>query len=175
MNSDAGAGDGFSYNIRQATRDDCAEIDRIWRVGQETLGVPLDTYSSSVFDNRVEKQDRVFQVWVAEDDAGTILGWQSLSPIMSHPVLRHVMAESSTYICPDRRASGVGRALLSHALRHSQDTPLKYVVAFLFADNIGALRITDSLGFKRVGDFPNAYKIKDNHKWMFIAYEVPPK
>lgn len=175
MNSDAGAGNTFPYNIRRATKDDCAEINRIWCAGQEDLGVPSNHDCSGIFAQRVEQQDSVFQVWVAEDDAGNLLGWQSLSPLMSHPVLRHVMAESSTYISPDRRVRGIGRALLSHALRHARDTPLKYVVAFLFADNAGALRITDNLGFKRVGDLPNDYKIKDNHEWMFLAYEVPPK
>jgi L-amino acid N-acyltransferase YncA len=164
------------YHIRQANLNDCAEIERIWRAGQNCLRIPLsDTYWADIFRRRVETQDDVFQVWVAEDDAGDLLGWQSLSPTMNHPVLRNLIAESSTYICPNQQAKGVGRGLLSYALRHAQNTPLKYVVAFIFTDNVGALRIIDSLGFKRVGDLPNTYNIKDNHEWMFIAYEVPPK
>ena len=164
-----------TYYIRQATLEDCAEVTRIWLAGQQSQGITGKGDCSEMFRHKIEKQDDVFQVWVAEDEHECILGWQSLSPIINNPFLKHLMAESSTYICPNHRVKGVGRQLLVNALRHAEETPLKYVVAFVVAHNVGILRIIDGVGFKRIGLLPTDYKSPDSPEWMFIAYEVPKK
>ncbi len=63
-----------AYFIRQATPQDCGDVTRIWLAGQQSQGITGKSDCSEIFHHKIEKQDDVFQLWVAEDGHENVLG-----------------------------------------------------------------------------------------------------
>ena len=91
------------FRIRQANLNDLQEVARIWHEGQTAAtGVdtpPLTEEQLEYFRKRINDQNQTFQLWVVDSGEPALLGWQALSPMGNHPILRHYEAESSTYVC----------------------------------------------------------------------------
>lgn len=164
----------MQVSIRLAKPSDASALARIWVDGQRAMPVHIeDRDYTPMFAEKIAHQTPCFPVWVATTADGTVAGWQALSPSISHPYLQQFFAESSTYIDPATRAKGVGRALLSHAIEYAERTTLRYVTAYIKTDNAGALRLTDALGFQRIGDLPWPGEDGKLPHLMFLVYAVP--
>jgi L-amino acid N-acyltransferase YncA len=168
---------GESFEIRKAELGDLQEIIRIWANGsQDALGKPIGDGNinyEDFFRQKVQSQDGIFQIWVAVDSDKSILGWQSLSPMTNNPAVRNYIAESSTYVCPKRRKEGVGKALVEYGLKHSKNTDLRYVMAFVRKGNEGVLKIADETGCQPIGTIPASPKSEVNDELIFITHVVP--
>ena len=164
-----------SFSIRKATSDDVVEITRIWKDGATlSLGTSIKEQDyEKFFESKVNAQNNTFQVWVAVNVEGEILGWQGLLPIRNNPAILFLFAESSTYISPQNKAKGLGKALVEYALDHAKKTDLQYISAFVAESNTYSLRIADALGWHRIGLVPASPKSDSSVNLIFIVYCVP--
>src|SRR5579862_10016502 len=94
--------------IRPASIDDLHEIAIIWMDGQVAQGYEPPALSQvlDIFRPRLESQNNVYGIWVAEIES-VIIGWQSLHVTRANPLWK--WAESSTYISTTCRGRGIGR------------------------------------------------------------------
>ena len=82
--------------------------------------------------------------WVAVED-GEVTGLVSVRPLVGWS--SHV-GELRLVVAPDRRGRGLGRALARHALRCGLETGLSKIVVEVVAEQEGAVRMFDDLGFR---------------------------
>ena len=87
-----------------------------------------------------------FGFWVAEE-AGQVLGFQSLLPCTSNPLKRHLLAESSTYVAAGEQDRGVGEPLLRRALAEAQTNGLQFVLGYVLAANERVVNMVERCGF----------------------------
>jgi GNAT superfamily N-acetyltransferase len=140
---------GPPIHIRPATEADADGMSRIlrdiiaWNGHERPAGpdVVLATYIRHPCGLRCS---------VALDDAGALLGFQSL--------LRAAAGNSygtpegwgiiGTHVSPAAHGRGIGRTLFASSLAAASLAGLTRIEALIGADNTGALRFYDSLGFR---------------------------
>ena len=163
-----------SFNVRQATIDDLDQVLDIWTRGIESsLGTPPPVTKDykTYFAERLLDQTDVFSFTCAENAAGEVVGWISLSPFRSNPAVKGVMAEMSAYVDPAHVSSGVTGFAVKSVLENADVSPLQYIVAFTLVSNVGVLKLCDRFGFKLVGTYPVSSKAPDATP---LAYLVRP-
>ena len=111
-------------------------------------------FSAAVVEGRLApKQDRgPFGAFQNEELVGLVaLGRENLKKL-SHKALIWGM-----YVSPSARGQGVGRALLSAALSLARSVPeIQQVNLCVNANNVNAIRLYESVGFKAFGREPGA-------------------
>ncbi|MGL4238416.1 GNAT family N-acetyltransferase [Tabrizicola sp.] len=85
---------------------------------------------------------------VIAEDAGTIIGWQSVGQWKGDP---HI----GTFVQPDLQAKGVGAALFALTLTTLRRTKISYIVAWIRADNVPGLAYYSRIGFRDIGGDPS--------------------
>jgi L-amino acid N-acyltransferase YncA len=93
-----------------------------------------------------------FGFWVACAEAGAVVGWQSLLSIDNNPVARTDLAESSTYVARRLAGTGIGEALIRHAMQSASETSLHYVFGFISTKNCKAVSLVEKCGWMRAAD-----------------------
>jgi L-amino acid N-acyltransferase YncA len=87
---------------------------------------------------------------VAEDDAGTVLGYATYGAFRSYDGFRHTV-ENSIYVDGRRRAGGVGTALLTALVDHARDAGKHVMVAAIESGNTASVRLHAKVGFEECG------------------------
>ncbi|HEV3264098.1 MAG TPA: GNAT family N-acetyltransferase [Acidimicrobiales bacterium] len=87
---------------------------------------------------------------VAEDDAGVITGFGSISIYRDRPAYA-TSVENSVYVGSDQRGSGVGRALLDELIRLATRHGFHTMVARIGDDNAASIALHQACGFELVG------------------------
>jgi L-amino acid N-acyltransferase YncA len=170
-----------SITIRDATIEDLPHIYFAWQKGvQEALTIHLDPVLQEQesryrarFRSHFDEIDNTFRIWVAEHE-GRIIGWQYLLPFHNNPVIRHLSGEVGTYVSPDHRRLGVGTALLKHAIEHSRNTALQYIVGYIAEENDAVTSVASRVGFKKFGEFPAPLKAP-KHSALYIYIHIVPE
>lgn len=155
--------------------NDFEEMFEIWVQGtQEAFSNEgLDVaekrdFHRTFFANALERQDRNFKIWGYVQD-GELLGWQSLLPCQSAPAVWTKFAESSTYVKPGKRGSGIGAKLLVHAIREARHhSEIAYIMGFVSDDNTHVEKLIAEVGFVKVGVLPKSPKdtvIGERNQW----------
>jgi L-amino acid N-acyltransferase YncA len=79
-----------------------------------------------------------------------VVGWAALTPVSGRCVYAGV-AEISVYVNEHYRGQGIGKILLQHLISESESHNIWTLQAGIFPENIGSLKIHESLGFRKVG------------------------
>ena len=88
--------------------------------------------------------------YVAELD-GAVAGYACASPFRPRTGYRYT-AEDSVYITPSAKGRGLARALLTRVIADCEALQLRQLIAVIGgSDNMGSIRLHESLGFKRQG------------------------
>src|SRR5665213_3159915 len=87
---------------------------------------------------------------VAEDDAGVITGFGSISIYRDRPAYA-TSVENSVYVGADHRGSGIGRALLIELIRLATQHGFHTMVARIGDDNAASIALHQACGFELVG------------------------
>ena len=124
------------FRIRQSTPADSLRVLEIWR-----SAVGATHHFLSIEDRReIEKEVAAFlpeaSLWLAVDESGTAIGFMLLDG-------NHMDA---LFIDPAHRGSGIGRALVEHALESHPD-----LTTDVNEQNVQALGFYEHLGFQRIG------------------------
>lgn len=83
-------------------------------------------------------------------DADRILGWITLSRYSTRIAYAGV-AEESVYVHPAAQGRGIGRALLDTAIASSERAGFWTLLAGIFPENSGSIRLHESAGFRLIG------------------------
>jgi len=159
------------FSIQLAEDSDFENIFKIWTEGLSQSFEPnlidedrLRTKFEKIFKNR----DGIFNYWVAKNDVGEILGWQSLNKCTVNPVKEDHFAESSTYVKREYRKFGIGESLLKYMINTALESRLRYITAYINAENKSIRKITQSLGFIEIGALPLNSKQSGRIDKLFI-------
>ena len=87
---------------------------------------------------------------VARDETGGILGWTAVSPVSDRCVYGGVV-ESSIYVAPEARGTGLGTALLRALIESTEASGIWTIQTGIFPENRASLRLHEACGFRVVG------------------------
>lgn len=134
--------------IRALTAADWVSVESIYREGIATGNATFeaDPPTWSAFDSGKLTLGRL----VAQDTAGSVIGWVAASPVSSREVYRGVV-EHSVYVGNQARGHGVGAALLDSFLDAADSAGVWTVQSSIFPENPASLALHDRAGFRRVG------------------------
>jgi phosphinothricin acetyltransferase len=138
--------------IRDAAATDAADIARIYNQGIEDRVATLETTLRSP-EERTEwmaAKGPHHPVLIAQDDAGTVLGWASLNPFNPRPAYDHVV-DLSLYVAREHRGRGIGDALLGALEQRAQSLGYHKMVLAAFPTNVPGMRLYERHGFQTVG------------------------
>ncbi|GAA1005310.1 GCN5 family acetyltransferase [Streptomyces sp. F-3] len=142
--------------IREATADDWPHIWPFWH----RIVAAAETYSwdpdTSEEEARELWMNPVKQVYVAEDDTGTVVGSAYLTPNYGGPAAR--IANAGFMVDPDRSGQGIGRALAEHVLAAAKAAGYRGMVFNAVVETNPAVKLWTSLGFRIVGTVPEAFE-----------------
>jgi L-amino acid N-acyltransferase YncA len=88
--------------------------------------------------------------FIAQNRLGEIVGWAALTPVSGRCVYAGV-AEVSVYVTPQYKGQGVGKMLMQQLIEASETVGLWTLQAGIFKENIGSVRLHESVGFRLIG------------------------
>ena len=144
-------------NIRRAEPRD---RDAIWRIFHAVVSRG-DTYA---LDPAMSRGDALAcwlradtHTFVAEDDAGEIIGTYILRPNQQGPG-EHV-ANAAFTVAPNTQGRGAGRAMAEHCLTTARALGFRAMqFNFVVSTNTAAIKLWQQLGFKIIGTVPEAFR-----------------
>lgn len=84
-------------------------------------------------------------------DGGQVIGWVALSPYAKRRTAYAGVADESVYVHPDAQGRGVGRALLDTVIDSSERAGYWTLLAGIFPENTGSIRLHEGAGFRLIG------------------------
>jgi L-amino acid N-acyltransferase YncA len=138
----------MAFKIRLMQSQDWQSVARIYEEGIATGHATFQKESPSweEWDASHLKKCR----FIAQNREGVIIGWAALTPVSGRCVYAGV-AEVSVYISPPYHGQGVGKILMRHLIETSETEGLWTLQAGIFKENIGSVRLHESVGFRQIG------------------------
>jgi phosphinothricin acetyltransferase len=155
--------------IRVATVADAADIRRIYGSFVDNTAITFDDETPAVEEFEVKIAERLeFYPWlIAETDERQVAGYAYGARFHARPAYRW-SAEVSVYIAREFHRRGVGRSLYQKLLPLLGRQNLRMVHAGITLPNAASVGLHESLGFQRVGFYPNVgYKLG---KWQDVGW-----
>jgi L-amino acid N-acyltransferase YncA len=156
--------------IRPATKADVPAILDIYNDAVLTTTATYD-YEPRTLLHRMEwfeAHEKInFPIFVAETDAGRIVGWSALNRYHDRAGYRFT-SENSIYIAADSRGQGIGKLLLAPLVESAKQLGLRAIIAVIDAENEASVKLHARFGFIEVGRFPKVgFKFG---RWLDVAY-----
>ena len=138
--------------IRRAVVDDAEAIRAIYNaeVTGSTVTFDLVPRTSQEQVDWLVKRSGAYAVLVAVDDDGALLGFASLSPFRERPAYSTTV-EDSVYVDRERRAGGVGRALLEALVETAVAHGFHAMIARIVGGHDASIALHERVGFEIVG------------------------
>jgi ribosomal protein S18 acetylase RimI-like enzyme len=142
---------GAPLRIRPATEADAPAMSRVLRDIVAWNGRERPTAPDFVLDTYI-RHPCGLRCSVALDAGGVVLGFQSLlRAAAGNPYgTPEGWGIIGTHVSPAAHGRGIGRALFASSLEAASLAGLTRIEALIGADNAGALRFYDSLGFRHL-------------------------
>ncbi|WP_113369833.1 GNAT family N-acetyltransferase [Rhizobium sp. SYY.PMSO] len=143
----------MSVSLRSATADDLPHITAIYRdsVLNGTASYEITPPDHEEMAGRFQAiRDRGYPYLVAEDEAGTFLGYAYASSFRTRPAYRW-MVEDSIYLAPEARGRGVGRLLLDALVENCQTLGFRQMIAVIGGAHPASVAVHRAAGFAEVG------------------------
>jgi len=159
--------DGVALRIAEPT--DASAIESIYRPYVETTAVTFETEppESAAIADDIETRLGTYPYFVAESEGGNVLGYAYAGALRKRDAYRWT-AELSVYLNEDRRRQGIGSALYAALLSTLDRQGFKSAYGVVTLPNPESVGFHESLGFDRVGRFPEAgYKLD---AWHDVAW-----
>lgn len=138
-----------------------AEIeDLLWIVGVYNSTIASRASTADLepvsVESRVEwftqHQKRNRPLWIAEEH-GVQVGWVSISDFKNREAY-HITAEISIYIHENYRGTGMGKQILSEAIRNCRELGIKKLIGVIFSHNLTSIKLFSDAGFAEWGHLP---------------------
>ena len=138
---------------RNATREDIptlyAILNEVVEIGGTTAFVP--PFSQTDFETYF-MTERMFSMVVAIDEAGDILGWQTLD---AHELLPKDVGDIGSYAKLGHVGQGIGTKMFEHTVRNARECGLAEIHAAIRADNQSGLTYYSKMGLTDCDFEPN--------------------
>ncbi|WP_166133809.1 GNAT family N-acetyltransferase [Nocardioides ochotonae] len=121
--------------IREAT---LADLDAVADLEVDNLGA--DAWSPGLIEQAITDEHASLHVWVAEDEAGAVVG-HAVAAVVDVTELQRISVAAT------HRRTGVATALLAEVLRTAERAGVERVVLEVREDNAGALAFYLAHGF----------------------------
>ena len=116
--------------------------------GNATFQKDIPTWEE--WDSSHLKNCRFVAIEVTPNTEGVVVGWAALTPVSGRCVYAGV-AEVSVYVTPQYSGHGVGKMLMNALIESSETEGLWTLQAGIFPENIGSVRLHESVGFRQIG------------------------
>jgi L-amino acid N-acyltransferase YncA len=138
----------MAFQIRIMQPQDWHSVAQIYKEGIETGNATFqkDIPTWEEWDTSHLKKCR----FVAHDTEGGLVGWAALTPVSGRCVYAGV-AEVSVYVAPPYHGQGVGKILMHSLIETSETEGLWTLQAGILKENIGSVRLHESVGFRQIG------------------------
>ena len=138
--------------IRRAAVEDAEAIRAIYNdeVTRATHTFDLVPRTAEEQVEWLVRRSGAYAVLVATDDDGTVLGFASLSPYRERPAYSTTV-ENSVYVDSDRRAGGVGHALLEELITTATAHGFHSMIARIVGGHDASIALHMKVGFEIVG------------------------
>jgi len=97
----------------------------------------------------------------------SVLGWGALSPTSSRCVYEGV-AEVSIYIAENHRGKGLGKVLLEHLIKLSEENGFWTLQSGIIRENTSSIILHEKCGFRELGIREKIAKM-NNGKWLDVV------
>jgi len=142
--------------IRDAAPDDFLAIIAIYNAAIPGRLATADLYPVSPESRRAwfdSHSSLSHPLIVAVDDAGTVMGWGSLSAFYGRIAYQHT-AEISVYIAPEHARKGLGAALTKELIARGPKLNIRTLLAYIFGHNDPSILLFEKFGFVKWGHLP---------------------
>ncbi len=156
--------------VRPAKQDDLPSILAIYNEAVLNTTATYD-YEPWTLDQRrvwfAEQQTENLPVFVAEEEAGGVVGWSCLRPFRPRIGYRFTV-ENSIYVAADRRGQGIGKLLMPPLITAARERGFHAIIAAIDADSEVSLRLHAAFGFVEVGHLKEVgFKFG---RWLDVLY-----
>ncbi|RTQ52531.1 GNAT family N-acetyltransferase [Hymenobacter gummosus] len=127
-----------AFTIRNAHDDDFDRIFELWLENQAmAIGQAIEQNQIAAF--RAELLHTFSRshshYYVAVSDDNNIIGWQSLTPLFSNPVMDSHISQSSTYVDKAFFRLNIAHALFEHAYRAAKNSGISHIYGWVQPNN----------------------------------------
>lgn len=139
--------------IRAATQADLPDITRIYTdsVLNGVASYELVAPDQAEMGLRMAAiRDKGYPYLIAENEAGTVLGYAYASAFRTRPAYRWLV-EDSIYLAPEARGQGVGRALLEALVSQCESLGFRQMVAVIGGGHPASIAVHQKAGFVSSG------------------------
>lgn len=162
-------------HIRLAVESDLPTIIHIYNASIPSRLATADLEPISVESRRAwfhAHSDR-YPVWVITTTQGyrKVIGWLSLQMFYGRPAY-HKTAEVSIYVDPEYQQQGVGKKLLSYAIKQCPNLNISRLVGFIFAHNLPSRKLFTNFGFEEWGFLPQIAEMDQQEQSLVILGKV---
>jgi ribosomal protein S18 acetylase RimI-like enzyme len=143
-----------SIAIRRAEAADVPRIGPLFDAYRVFYEQPSDVAAASAFlRERIAREESV--VYLAEDDAGTVVGFVQLYPFWSSTTTPpgKLWLLNDLFVAETARRAGVARALMARAEQLARETHAVGLTLSTAVDNLRAQPLYESLGYERDTEF----------------------
>lgn len=127
-----------------------ADWDAVAAIYADGIATGDATFETTVPDPAAWDRDHLADGRLVAVRDGAVVGWAALAPVSGRCVYGGV-GETSVYVAPDARGSGVGRVLLDALVAASEAAGLWTLQAGIFPENGASLALHERCGFRVVG------------------------
>lgn len=148
--------------IRIASLDDLPAIVGIYNEAVDERFATADLHAVTAEQRCAWFHDHdpsTFPIYVF-DEAGSVLGWCSLSAYRAGREALRGTAEISYYVGRGSRGHGIGSALVEHAVREAPRLRKRVLFGILLESNDASIRLMRRCGFERWGRLPDVALIE---------------
>jgi L-amino acid N-acyltransferase YncA len=112
------------------------------------------------------KENGNFPVIGAEYDSGQLIGFASFGTFRAWPAYKYTV-EHSVYVHKGHRGRGLGRTLMTEAIKAARQQDYHVLVGCIESNNSGSIALHESLGFTHAGTLREAgFKFG---RWLDVA------
>ena len=139
-------------HVRPITADELAPLLALIAAYQRFYGAtePDDAHNAKFFARFVAPSEVGMLLGAFDDETSSVPdGYACLYWTFSSVSATDVVLLNDLYVCPERRGSGVGEALIAAAMAIARDRGAAYVRWFTAQDNHRAQRLYERIGAQR--------------------------
>ena len=137
----------MNVSIRQFERDDWTKVAAIYQQGLETRNATFETQVPD-YDTWIKKFHANL-LWVVLIEK-QVVGWAGLQPVSVRKVYEGVV-EVTIYIDQKHAGKGIGKTLMNHLIRESENAGVWTLYASIFPENTASVHLHRSAGFREIG------------------------
>ena len=159
-----------NVKIRVAQKADAVQIQEIYGFYAKNTFVTFAQESPPIehWEETIEQGGQAYPFFVAEDSAGTIVGFTYASKLRPHDAYRWNV-ELTLYLSDDApKRRGIGRALFEAIEVTLAAQGIKFIWAVVTAQNKESIAFHEAMGFSQVAIFPDIGC--KGGKWLSVVW-----